>query len=77
MVQTVGAVVRNTELIADSEKVMTEVNDDDDGDDVNAAAQYLDSEEYGDLVRDNHDVVRNVRGAFTPHKLRCVQIVCR
>ena len=35
-------------------------------------AQYLDSEEYGDLVRDNHDVVRNVRGAFTPHKLRCV-----
>ena len=70
MVQTVeGAVVRNTELIADSEKVMTEVNDDDD----DGGGQYLDSEEYGDLVRDNHDVVRNVRGAFTPHKLRCVQ----
>ena len=76
MVQTVeGAVVRNTDLIADSEKVMahdTVVNDDDDDDD---GGQYLDSEEYGDLVRDNHDVVRNVRGAFTPHKLRCVQ--CR
>ena len=26
-------------------------------------------------MRDNHDVVRNVRGAFTPHKLRCVKLV--
>ena len=47
---------------------------DGDGDDDNDDdGQYLDSKEYGDLVRDNHDVVRNVRGAFTPHKLRCVQ----
>ena len=59
----------NTESIKTYHNVLfsdPQLNDD--------GGQYLESEEYGDLVRDNHDVVRNVRGAFTPHKLRCVKL---
>ena len=37
---------------------------------VKDSARYLESEEHQRMVLDNHDVVRNVRGAFTPHKLR-------
>ena len=37
---------------------------------VEDSAKYLESQEYQYLVVDNHDVVRNVRGAFTPHRLR-------
>ena len=32
--------------------------------------EYIGSAEYEELVISNHDVVRNVRGAFTPHTLR-------
>ena len=39
---------------------------------ITESEEYRGSEEYRELVTSNHDVVRNVRGAFTPHKLRQV-----
>lgn len=39
------------------------------------SGQYLQSAEYRDLITTNHDVMRNVRGAFTPAKLRDGSIV--
>ena len=39
---------------------------------ITESEEYLGSGEYKELVTSNHDVVRNVRGAFTPHKLRQV-----
>ena len=42
---------------------------------IHDSAQYLSSQEYTDTIINNHDVMRNVRGAFTPHKLRDGNII--
>ena len=42
---------------------------------ITESEEYRGSGEYKELVTSSHDVVRNVRGAFTPHTLR--QVRCR